>query len=154
MEDSRRFAALRVCDYDRRGIFTADEACKHLLFFCTEPPFVGECVQLLPTDLGLAVADFLPMLPSSDEEWADYEGVGQLDGDERSWAKMIAACRAGTEAARAHFSGFVAPGAAAGFMDRVRAAYRDRMARYPRVSDVAEPVAAPDPARQFAFRDT
>lgn len=128
LDDSRRRDALRICDYYRRGILTADEACRVILFSCVEPPLAAEYVGLLSDDLRAALAQFLPTLPASDEGWARFEGVGQFDGDECSWARLVVECRASTEATRACMLVNADPPAAADFVDRVRAAYRQRKA--------------------------
>jgi hypothetical protein len=115
-----------MCEYYRRGILTADEACKRILFFCVEPPLASEYVGLLPDELRGALAHLLPTLPASDVGWASFKGVLQLDGDEWSFAQMIVECRASTEAVRACLLREVSPPATADFVDRVRAAYRTR----------------------------
>jgi hypothetical protein len=127
MDDCRRRGALRVCDHYHRGILTAGEACSNILFFCVEPGLAAEYIELLTDDLRTALAEFLPTLPDSDEGWASFTGVGQLDGDDWSWARMIVECRANTDAARACLLGEASPPAAADFVDRVRAAYRERL---------------------------
>lgn len=116
-----------MCDYYSRGIFTADEACGGILRFCVEPPLAVEYLGLLPDDLRAALAKFLPTLPVSDEGWAGFQGGGQLDGDEWSWAQSIAEYRANTEAVRTCVFGESSPPTSAQFIDCVRAAYRARM---------------------------
>ncbi|HEX4613337.1 MAG TPA: hypothetical protein VH092_34450 [Urbifossiella sp.] len=82
MNDNRRRAALRMCDFYRRGIFSADEACGRILFFCVEPALAAEYVALLPDDLRAALAEFLRTLPVSDEGWAGFQWVTMIDGNE------------------------------------------------------------------------
>lgn len=130
MDDYRRRAALRMCDYYHRGILTADEACRQILFFCVEPTLAAEYVGLLPDNLRAALAEFLPTLPRSDEEWTRFPGVGQLDGNEWTWTRMIVEHRANTEAVRACLLSEESPSAAANFADSVRAAYRDRISEF------------------------
>jgi hypothetical protein len=151
MDDSRRNAALRMVDYYRRGIFTADEACARFLFFRVEPALAAEYVGLLTVDLQGALEAFLLTLPDSDEGWAGYQGVGQLDGDEWSWVQTISDCRANTEAVRYCLLGQTSAPAAADFVDRIRAAYHKMLDDFLRSVALrrgkhAEPNAAPDPA--------
>jgi hypothetical protein len=128
MDDYRRRAALRMCDYWRRGIFGAEEAIRKILFFCVEPSLVAEYMGLLPDDLRSAMIEYLPSLPATDQEWAEYEGgLAQLDGNEHTWADMIAECRAGTDAAREHLLGIKPERPPADFKDLVRAARRERI---------------------------
>ncbi|WP_439631189.1 hypothetical protein [Gemmata sp.] len=127
MDEHRRRDALRSCEYHRRGILTAEEACANILFFCVEPALASEYVGLLPDNLRAALVAFLPTLPTTDEGWSDYQGVGQLDGDDSSWAWMIAECRANTEAARAFLLGEISLPAGSYFAARVRVAYRQRL---------------------------
>jgi hypothetical protein len=151
LDDHWRQSALRICDQHRRGILTANQACSRILFFCVEPASVAEYIGLLPADLRAALLELLLTLPTSDDGWAVFPGVGQLDGDEWTWAWMIGKCRANTEAARACLLGEVGPPAAADFVDRVRTAYRKMLVEFDRSLALrqkrhAEQAAAPDPA--------
>ena len=151
MDDYRRRSALRICEQHRRGLITADDACCNILFFRVEPALAADYVGLLPVDLRAALSELLPTLPVSDDGWASFRGVGQIDGDEQSWLQMIVDCRANTEAVREYLSGEASPPAAADFVDRVRQAYRDRLDELRdsftlRQQRHAEPGAAPDTA--------
>jgi hypothetical protein len=132
LDDHRRQLVLRVCDYYRRGIFTAEEACIQIVLSCLEPPHVAEQLELLPEDLQATLVNVLPTLPVSDDEWAEFRGVCQLDGNEWSWAQMVIECRNRTEAARAYLFGVSNPPAEADFVDRVRRVYRERLDKYRR----------------------
>jgi hypothetical protein len=68
VDEFRRQSALRVCDYYRRGIYTANEACRRVLLSCAEPAFVAEYVTLLPAELQATLLALLPTLPASDDD--------------------------------------------------------------------------------------
>jgi hypothetical protein len=129
MDERKRRQVLRACDYFLRGVIASKEACHHVILSCDEPTEVADYLRLLPVPLLDAVVKYLPELPMSDDEWVNYQGVGMRDGDEYAWEEMIVQYRAGTEAIRA-FLGVTPEPESPGFRDRVRAACRNRMARF------------------------
>jgi hypothetical protein len=128
LDDDRRRAVLRVCIAYRRGMFSANDACSLILFSFFETSLAADYVALLPDELRAALVTFLSALPTSEEEWAHFRGIGQLDGNEWTWARTIVECRANTEAARTHLFGVTNPAVSEEFIDRVRTAYRERLA--------------------------
>jgi hypothetical protein len=137
VDDDRRRNALRVCDYFDRGIYSADDACRQILFFSVEPLHAADYVGLLPDGLRVAFPDLLSLLPYSEQGWVDFHGVMQLDGDEWLWARTVAECRTNTEAVRECLLGVSSPVPASNFTDLVRAEYRARMDAVSRTLDGA-----------------
>jgi hypothetical protein len=92
MNDYRRRAALRICDHHGRGIHTAEEACKQIVFFCVEPLEAAAYSELLPERVRASVREWVASLPTTAGGWAAYRGVALRDGDEQSWAVILAEC--------------------------------------------------------------
>ncbi len=124
MDDYQRRSALRVCESLHRGVRTASEACEAIIFWCVEPDHAAEYLDLMPDEVRATLGGLLRSLPTSDEEWVVFRGIAQLDGDEWSWARAVAGCRANTEATRACHFREASPPTAVDFHDRVRAGYR------------------------------
>jgi hypothetical protein len=112
-----------ICNQLQHDIISVEEAGRKVLF-CIAPPLLAEHFHLLPDDVLSALRSILAKLPVSDEEWVNFREVGQFDGDEWTWAKMVFDCRANTEAARTHILGEVSLPPSPDFRDRIRAAYR------------------------------
>ncbi len=86
----------------RRGIISAEEACEKILFCdCIDPAQTAEYMRLLPNDLWNVLPKTLAKLPTTDEEWARFNGYVQFGGDSQTWSKFILECRVNTEAVRA-----------------------------------------------------
>lgn len=132
--DTTRDAAQRnadlamICKQLRRGIISAEEAC--VQFLCCrmiEPPRVAEYVEMLPDNIRAALPAVLARMPTSDEEWVNFDLYGQFDGNEWTWVKLILQCRADTEAVRSSLLGETSPSAKPDFVDRIRAGYHNRL---------------------------
>ena len=111
-------------------MFTDDEFCSRFLFNCVEPSQVAEYVGLLSDTLRESLVALLLRLPVSEEEWVGYREVGQIDGNEWTWAKMIVDCRTNTEAARLCLLGQNSTPASPDFVDRIADACREYMANW------------------------
>ena len=122
-DNALRNAALNVCSQFRRGIITSEHACEKFSLFCIEPLHVADYVRMLPDDLRAVLPAVLAKMPTSDEGWANFDRVGQFDGNDRTWVEFICECRVNTEAVRACVLGEVSPPAASDFEDRIRNVY-------------------------------
>lgn len=128
-ETAQRDADLEmICKQFRRGIISANEACvKILCCRIIEPSRVAEFVGMLPGNIRAVLPAVLARMPTSDEEWVNFNLYAQFDGNEWTWVQHILHCRADTEVVRSCLLGEISPPAAPDFVDRIRAEYHDRL---------------------------
>lgn len=130
-EDYRKQIGQMIAGF-RRGVFEPSEAARWILSYAVEATRIAEYIDILPTELRQEVVELLPTFPTTEEGWVVYDGVGQLDGNEHTWAKMVIDCRANIEAARGYFLCRSSPPVSADFAERIRAARLKSLAEFVR----------------------